>query len=43
MGRYDFMRPTTPLVPHHLQDDGDVVDGDIVEGIQHGIPVALEV
>ena len=26
-----------PLVPHHLHDDGDGVDGDTVEGIQHGL------
>ena len=38
MGRLDFGRPTTPLVPHHLHDYGDAV-----EGIQHGLPVELEV
>ena len=38
MGRPDFERPATPLVPHHLHDDGDAVDGDAIEGIQHGLP-----
>ena len=27
MGRPDFGRPTTPLVPHHLHGDGDPVEG----------------
>ena len=31
-------RPTAPPIPHHLQDDGDAVDGDVVEGIQRGLP-----
>ena len=43
MGRLDFGRPATPLVPHHLHDDGNVVDEDAVEGIQHGLPTELEV
>ena len=43
MGQYYFVRPTAPSVPHHLHDDGDAVDGDVVEGIQYGILVALEV
>ena len=38
MGRPDFGRPATPPIPHHLHDDGDVVDGDAVEGLQHGLP-----
>ena len=38
MGRLDFGRPTTPLVPHHLHDDGDPV-----EGIQYGLPAEPEV
>ena len=38
MGRPDFGRPTTPLVPHHLHDDGDPV-----EGIQYGLPAEPEV
>ena len=33
MGRHDFGRLTAPLVPHHLHDDVDVVDGDAVEGL----------
>ena len=33
MGRPDFWLPVEPLVPHHLHDDGDAVDGDAVEGI----------
>ena len=43
MGRLDFGRPATPLVPHYLHDDGNVVDGDAVEGIQHGLPTKPEV
>ena len=30
-------------VPHHLHDDGDVVNGDAVESIQHGLPVEPDV
>ena len=41
MGRLDFRRPTAPPVPHHLHHDGDAVDGDAVEGIQHGLPTEL--
>ena len=43
MGRSNFGRPTAPSIPHHLHNDSDVVDGDVVKGIQHGIPIALEV
>ena len=43
MGRPDFGRLAEPLVPHHLQDDGDAVDGDAVEGIQHGLPTEPEI
>ena len=43
MDQLDFGRPTTPLVPHHLHDDGDAVDGEVVEGIQHGLPIEPEV
>ena len=43
MGRPDFGRPTTPPIPHHLHDNGNAVDGDAVEGIQHGLPIELEV
>ena len=32
MARPDFGRATTPLVPHHLHDNGVVVNGDTVEG-----------
>ena len=39
MGRPDFGLPATPLVAQHLHDDGDAVDGDAVEGLQHGLPV----
>ena len=42
MGRLDFRRPTTPPIPHHLHDDGNVVDGDAVEGLQHGLPAVLK-
>ena len=27
MGRPDFRQPTTPPVPHHLQDDDNAVEG----------------
>ena len=44
MGRPNFGQPTTPIIPHHLHDDDDAVDGDAVEGgIQHGLPVEPEV
>ena len=33
MGRLDFGRLAAPPVPHHLHDDGDVVDGDTVRGL----------
>ena len=42
MGRPDFGRPTTPPIPHHLHDDGDAVDRDAVEGLQHGLPYVFE-
>ena len=43
MGRPDFRRSTTypasPL-PHALHDDNaDVVDGDVAEGLDDGLPV----
>ena len=37
MGRLNFGRPTTPPIAHHLNDDSDVVDGCIAEGLQHGL------
>ena len=43
MGRPDLGQPITPLVPHHLHDDGNAVDGDAVEGIQYGLPAKPEV
>ena len=43
MGRPNFGQPIAPLFPHHLHDDGDVIDGDAVEGIQYGLPAELEV
>ena len=43
MGRPSFRRPAAPPVPYHLHDDGDVVDGDSVEVIQHGLPAKHEV
>ena len=43
MGQPDFGRPSAPPVPYHLHDDGDAVDGEAVEGIQHGLPVEPEV
>ena len=43
MGRPDFGRPAAPPIPHHLHDDGDAVGGDVVESIQHGLPVEPEV
>ena len=38
MGRPNFGQPTAPIVPHHLHDNGDAVDGEAVEDIQHGLP-----
>ena len=29
--------------PHHLHDDGNAVDGDVVEGIKHELPAKPEV
>ena len=43
MGRLDFRRPTVPSIPHHLHYDGNAIDGDSVEGIQHGLPTEPEV
>ena len=43
MGQPYFGRPATPPVPHHLHDDGDATDGDVVEVIQHGLPTESEV
>ena len=43
MGRPYFGQPTAPLVPHHLHDDGGAVDGDAINGIQHGLLVEPEV
>ena len=43
MGRPDFGRPTAPPIHHHLHDDGDVVDGDAIEGMQHGLPAKPEI
>ena len=47
MGRPDFRRSTaypTPLVPHALHDDDvDVVDGDLAEALNDGLPVELVV
>ena len=46
MGRLDFGRPIaypTPLVVHALHDDdADVVDGDIVEAVEDGLPAEPE-
>ena len=39
MGQPDFGQSAAPPIPHHLHDDGDAVDGDAIEGIQHGLPV----
>ena len=42
MGRLDFGRPTAypaPPIAHALHDDdADVVDGDVVEAVQDGLP-----
>ena len=38
MGRLDFGQPPAPPIAQHLHDDTDVVDGDAVEGLQHGLP-----
>ena len=43
MGRPNFGQPVAPPVPHHLHDDGDAIDGDAFEGIQHGLPVEPEI
>ena len=42
MGQPDFGLSTAPPIPHHLYDDGDVVDGDAIEGKHHGLPVECE-
>ena len=42
MGRPGFRRPTAPPIPRHLHDDGDTVDGNAIEGIQHGLPAERE-
>ena len=43
MGRPDFGRSTThlaPAVPHALHDDdADVVDGDLAEALDDGLPI----
>ena len=43
MGRPDFGRSATypaPPVPHALHDDdADVVDGDLAEALDNGLPV----
>ena len=39
MGRPNFGRLAAPPVPHHLHDDGDAVNGDAFEALQHGLPV----
>ena len=41
MGRPDFGRSVVPPVPHHLHDDDNVVDGDAIKGIQHGLSLSL--
>ena len=33
MGRPDFGQLVAPLIPHYLHDDGNAIDGDVVEGI----------
>ena len=47
MGRPDFGRSSTypaPSVPHALHDDDvDVVDGDLAEALDDGLPVELAV
>ena len=47
MGRLDFGRSATylaPPVPHALHDDDvDVVDGDLAEALDDGLPVELVV
>ena len=42
MGRPDFRQPIALPVPYHLHDHGDAVDGDVAEGLQHGLPYELE-
>ena len=43
MGRPDFEKSTTysaPAVPHALHDDdADVVDGDLAEALDDGLPI----
>ena len=43
MGQHDFRRLASPLVRHHLHDNDNVVDGDVVKGIQDGLLVEPEV
>ena len=42
MGRPEFGQPASPLIAQHLHNDDDVVDGDAVDGLQHGLPTELE-
>ena len=42
MGRLDFGQLATPPVSHQLHDDGDAVDGDAVERLQHRLPTEPE-
>ena len=42
MGQPNFGRPPAPLVPQHLHDDADAIDGDIAEGVHHGLQAELE-
>ena len=43
MGKPYFGRPLAPPILPHLHDDGNAIDGDAVEGIQHGLPSEPEV
>ena len=41
MGRPNFGQPVAPSVLYHLHDDGDAVNGDTAECLQHGLPVEI--
>ena len=42
MGLPDFGQPPTPLIAQHLHDEVNVVDGDVAEGVHHGLLVEPE-
>ena len=42
MGRLDFRRPAAPPVAYALHDDDtDVIDGEVAEVVNNGLPTEL--